>query len=814
MKFIVNKTVEIIKRNIPASDGETMIRIDGFEDIRFYDALARAITHEFEGSNLSVDIKLANNKWQYFSKDSTKTSYLHSLKQHGWVAENESITRYRNLHKSNILILMGTELEEDKGGLLNCYCITSDTILVDIDGHYNEVFLYLSEFGDSEKNIIDKLYGDLFEYVPADVYRLSNIADEWENHIADLKDFINLFFANLNTWGLPKRERNLPTSKELRGKKNVLELQNKFISRSMFRRMTMKQYADYQAKIDKYKADNGEYGPDWDGWSEQSITGYDQFAKVVMEYTRGENAEINRKLLEGTDFDIVSSVLDIKLVRPVVERKTNIKLIGNPLPVFTKALLYTLLNCSGEDVERISFAISQGTIVSLYSEAEDIEEKEQLVETWKTICRHVNGIVEIINQRSWRLNDVDVEISVYPANIFSPQSAFVNVEQGIIKAAAANRTISKIEFSAKCYRSDGTYAAKISPQFTWEFADVSAWVHDYADICNQDVCIDENISYIPLAQNNKMSALIFAKSEEEFYDLYDESSLRFSFNLMDYIQKNNSSSNAKYTAQFLKLGYAFSKFIKTVKQDGLYVSIGKGAESEAIKLVNEYVTTSELLTENTLPENLRWILDVFIHAFNIEADTTVITKENDAKCCIVPPWHPATLQKMLDQSIFFLDGCLEWWNDNSETGTRAGVNYVINNLEHMSMIQSAVDLFPSSGQQYFGSSASFGNFSVFARSDLENTTRLKDIIHKDAIFDDDFDTKEIAQMNDNAKMIYGVIRDYTKAFQSDNNLSLVFINPIELQPIVAAVYKYIEVVRKNAAESKINIILKILVKPE
>lgn len=814
MKFIVNKTVEIIKRNIPASDGETMIRIDGFEDIRFYDALARAITHEFEGSNLSVDIKLANNKWQYFSKDSTKTSYLHSLKQHGWVAENESITRYRNLHKSNILILMGTELEEDKGGLLNCYCITSDTILVDIDCHYNEVFLYLSEFGDSEKNIIDKLYGDLFEYVPADVYRLSNIADEWENHIADLKDFINLFFANLNTWGLPKRERNLPTSKELRGKKNVLELQNKFISRSMFRRMTMKQYADYQAKIDKYKADNGEYGPDWDGWSEQSITGYDQFAKVVMEYTRGENVEINRKLLEGTDFDIVSSVLDIKLVRPVVERKTNIKLIGNPLPVFTKALLYTLLNCSGEDVERISFAISQGTIVSLYSEAEDIEEKEQLVETWKTICRHVNGIVEIINQRSWGLNDVDVEISVYPANIFSPQSAFVNVEQGIIKAAAANRTISKIEFSAKCYRSDGTYAAKISPQFTWEFADVSAWVHDYADICNQDVCIDENISYIPLAQNNKMSALIFAKSEEEFYDLYDESSLLFSFNLMDYIQKNNSTSNAKYTAQFLKLGYAFSKFIKTVKQDGLYVSIGKGAESEAIKLVNEYVTTSELLTENTLPENLRWILDVFIHAFNIEADTTVITKENDAKCCIVPPWHPATLQKMLDQTIFFLDGCLEWWNDNSETGTRAGVNYVINNLEHMSMIQSAVDLFPSSGQQYFGSSASFGNFSVFVRSDLENTTRLKDIIHKDAIFDDDFDTKEIAQMNDNAKMIYGVIRDYTKAFQSDNNLSLVFINPIELQPIVAAVYKYIEVVRKNAAESKINIILKILVKPE
>lgn len=814
MNFIVNKTVEIIKRNIPSSDGETMIRVDGFEDVRFYDALARAITNEFKNSGLSVDIKLANNKWQYFSKDMSNTSYLQSLKQHGWVAENESITRYRNLHKSNILILMGTELEEDKGGLLNCYCITSDTILADIDGHYNEIFLYLSEFGDSEKAIIDKLYSDLFTYVPADVYRLSNIADELEQHISNLKDFISLFFANLNIWGLPKRVRNLPTSKELRGKKNVLELQNKFISRSMFRRMTMKQYADYQAKLDKYKKDCGEYGPNWEGWSEQSISGYDQFAKIVMEYARGEKTETNRKLLEGTDFDIVSSILDIKLERPTVERKTNIKLKGNPLPVFTKALLYTLMNCDGENIEKISFAISQGTIVSLYSEAEDVEEKEQLVETWKTICRHVNGLVEMINQRSWKLNDADVEISVYPENIFSPQNAFINVEQGIIKAASANKTISKVEFAAKCYRSDGTYVAKISPKFIWEFADVSAWLHDYADICNQDMCIDENISYIPLAQNNKMSALIFAKSEEEFYDLYDESSLQFSFNLMDFIQKKTTSANAKYTAQFLKLGYAFSKFINTVKKDGLYVSIGKGAESEAIKLVNEYVATAELLTANTLPENLRWILDVFIHAFNIEADSTVITKENDAKCCIVPPWHPATIQKMLDQTIFFLDGCLEWWNDNSESGTRAGINYIINNLEHMSMIQSAVDLFPSSGQQYFGSPASFGDFSVFARNDLENTTRLKDIIHKDAIYDDDFDTKEIAQMNDNAKMIYGVISDYTKAFQNDNNLSLVFVNPIELQPIVAAIYKYIEVVRRKTIDSKININLKILVKPE
>lgn len=33
------------------------------------------------------------------------------------------------------------------------------------------------------------------------------------------------------------------------------------------------------------------------------------------------------------------------------------------------------------------------------------------------------------------------------------------------------------------------------------------------------------------------------------------------------------------------------------------------------------------------------------------------------------------------------------------------------------------------------------------------------MIHKDAIFDDDFDKNEVSRLNDNAKMIYGVMLD-------------------------------------------------------
>lgn len=816
MKYIVNKATEIIKRNAPAVDGEAMVRVDGFEDVRFYENLALKITQAFSESELSVDIKLAKNKWKFFSKDVSMTSYLQSMEQHNWIAGDESITRYRNLHTSNLLVLMGTESEEDKGGLLNCFCITADTIASDIDGQYSDVFMYLSELSDADKSIIDKVYKDLFTYVPVDIFKLSKIADEWENQISNIGDFIELFFANLDDWGLPVRINNLPSSKELRGKKNILELQQKFISRALFKKMTMKQYADYQAKLNKYEEDDGEYGPDWEGWSAQEIKSYKQFKSVVMEYTRGENVNYNRTLLEKTDFDIVASILGIKLETKKGDKTTVIKLKGDPLPVFTKALMYTLLDCVGEDVVKITFNINQADVVSLYSDTEGKEEQEQLIETWKTICRHTNGIISIINQRAWSIDGVDIEVGMTPDNIFLPNNALINVEQGIVKAASANKTISKIEFTAKCYMSDGTYASKLSPKFIWEFNDTSAWTHDFSDICLQNICIDKNMSYIPVACVSKMNALIFAKSEEEFFDLYDESDILFDFNLVDFVQKKAGNNAQTYVAQFVKLGYRFAEFITTVKEDGFIASIGKASESEAVKLIKEYVSTGELLTSQTLPENLGWMLDAYIHAFNIESDTNVLTNEIDAKCCIVPPWHPATLQKMLDQKNFFLDGCLEWWNENGAQGlgNKTGVNFIINNLEHMGLIQSALDLFPSSGQQYFGSTASFGAFSVYARNDIENNSRLKDIIHKDAIFDDDFDAKEISQMNDNAKMIYGVIYDYSRAFQSDNNLSLVFVNPIELQPIVAAIYKYIEYVRKTDANGKINISLKILVKPE
>ena len=123
----------------------------------------------------------------------------------------------------------------------------------------------------------------------------------------------------------------------------------------------------------------------------------------------------------------------------------------------------------------------------------------------------------------------------------------------------------------------------------------------------------------------------------------------------------------------------------------------------------------------------------------------------------------------------------------------------------MSMLQSTLDLFPSYGQVYFGTIASYGAFSLYGRNDIKNENRLRDMIHKDAIFDDDFDKNEVARLNDNAKMIYGVMLDYAKAFpNSADNLSIVFIDPSELQPIVL---QYISILM---LEERIILLLKLI----
>lgn len=97
MKYVVNKIVELIYANGPSKDKETMVRVDGFEDINIYNQVAIQLKNNIDKLGLTIDIKLARNKWNEFNKSVKNTSVLQFMKQQKWVAEQESMTYYRNL---------------------------------------------------------------------------------------------------------------------------------------------------------------------------------------------------------------------------------------------------------------------------------------------------------------------------------------------------------------------------------------------------------------------------------------------------------------------------------------------------------------------------------------------------------------------------------------------------------------------------------------------------------------------------------------------------------------------------------------------
>ncbi len=819
MKYVVNRIIELIMDNEPSKNKETMIRVDGFDNIKIYEQVASKLTELLYKEGLTLDIKLAKNKWNVFKKKSDNTTILQFMMQHNWVAEEDSMTHYRNLHNSNVVVLLGTEDEEDKGGLANFQSITPDILIKTLNGKYHMIFNEDS-LTDSDNEVIDRLYKDLFEFEAIDICKLSDIADSWNGKISNSTDFVELFFSELPIWGLPLRRLELPRRQEIMGRKNVLAGCHRFITRQPFNsKMSITQYNKYMNRIDYYNsgdADLAKYSGDNDCWSEQGISNYDEFSKALKEFIIGENLSENTNKLLTVDYSIVEDVLGIGVPTGKRPPKDKVKtLVGEPLEVFTNALFTTLAHIKNADIsiENIEFKFSQAEIVCMYSDIEDDEEQQQLLDTWKAICTHCGGVIEYLNKRMWTVNNNDIVLTCQPEGFLIPAQAYHFIQEGaMIKSASANKSVSKINFST-CYDVNGK---KFHHDFQWKFDAANSWDKNFGELCLQDFCKDKEGIYIPVSEIKKINSLIFSKSEEEFFDRLKESDISFDFNLADYIDRKIPTDEKVISARFDEAGKAFTEFAYAIANEGFYTCLAKDC-SEISKLCLAYANLGKYLRERTFPENLKWILDAYINSFNIIGDISVFEAEKEIESCIVPAWHPATLEKINDQKIFFLDGCGEWWNEaqEKEKVTEKEISDTLSDLLQMSMLQSTLDLFPSYGQVYFGTIASYGAFSLYGRNDIKNENRLRDMIHKDAIFDDDFDKNEVARLNDNAKMIYGVMLDYAKAFSnSADNLSIVFIDPSELQPIVAAIYKYIDTRRKNNTTAKIDISLRILVKPE
>lgn len=832
MKYIIERIVNEVKDKVKSPSEEVMIKIDCFNSLKIYNSVALKLEDLFKNKNFDFRIKLSQKT---FSKLKQKLpegdSVILSIQNHDWIASDQSLTYYRNLHDKKILILMGTENEDDTGGLANIFEISPSYLNKLLQGRYYNVFKYTRQ--DLEKDdelsiIINSLYKELFCYVPVDIVHLSSFADEIGTSYDTVDDFCQIFFSHLPEWGLPLWERDYPDKKTIKNKNSFLKNSYGFISRSMFAQTTASKIAKIEKQLNAYDEANSNdahpYNSDWNEWKSQNIKSYKEFEKTLLDFVKGKDADSNRTKLLKLDYAIVQSVLDLKLKKE--GKKTDkkiLKVYGEPLIAIFKAVLEVLATVKNNidriddeygGIDEIKVEFDEANLLSSYSEMEDDDGKAALIETWKNFCRHTNGIVDYINQcgNFGIEGENELRITSYPQDFLSPLSAKKYCDDNRVKPLNGNKFVSTLSFKICCYNKGKKIDINIlNQECLWSFSDDSSWLNNFSKLCNE---YDYNESgkdfYVPLSTIGKINPLIFAKSNDEFMDLLNESKLDFSYNICD---KFSEPSEKPMKSEFLKLGKSFSSFVEQLCQNGLYSAL---LEHEKLDdLIENYNSLGEKLQKTQIAENEKWVLESFIHSFLIEKDANSL-KGNEPDCCILPPWHPATLQRILDRQIFIADGCNQWWNSNSSKPVinKGLIPDEIDHLDELSKIQGSIDIMPYK-KEYYGVISSFGEYSVYGKSDLKNTSGLKDIIKKDAIFDDDFAETGINKMNDDAWMFFGIYKNYCKAFpNADSDLSLAFINPADLQPIVASIYQFVKSIHDDDPQKKINVTLKILVKPE
>ena len=444
MTYLTNRIIELVSLHEPDTDGEAMILINGFSDLRIYEQVARILHEKYKFSQISAKFKLAGRKWAELSAVSDSTT-RQSMVQNGWIADKECITYYRNLHETNILILMGTEDEEDTGGLQNCFTITPESLLAELGGDYAQVFksCFTSELVKADMACINKMYKNLFEFVAPDIFKMSQQADRWHEGFDSIGEFIGEFFNFLPEWGLQRRILKPVKQKEVEKTGNFLRGQYQFISRKLFQKISKAQYRNCADKLEKYNEEDKTYSNVWDGWPAQGFHSYDEFAETLLEFIRGENIQSNSTKLLGADYTIIDEILNIKLPKTAKTLVKDYSVTGDPLKAFLSAAFHIMQEGKGFDVSELAevrFEFEHAEVVTGYTDADNREKQEQLISAWSNICIHTDGIFSFIDTPNWSYNGRSLSIVCANPSFFSVDSISDNINS-IVKTASATNSM-------------------------------------------------------------------------------------------------------------------------------------------------------------------------------------------------------------------------------------------------------------------------------------------------------------------------------------------------------------------------------------
>lgn len=817
----MNKYVEEILFEIEkqAKKGSlSLIRIEGIDTPIIYKSVCEYLKNV---NKYNLIAKLSIEKYKKFEdKENLNWKYaLDYLRDNNYIDFDGSMTKIRNSSvdfldngKKTIILLMGTEMVLDKGGLADFYCISPESILKKLKKDYSSWFRELFEnnnFKEENRKGIHSIFKTIFKNINIDLIKYSNMIETLETRsYHSEQDLCEDIYGSLNYyWGIPsiKNEKKVPKLKSLKsGTKycNLINKSVKFISRSDYKDLLGKSRLNgIINKVDRY-AENNNIDIDNRFPEENHIfDSYEEFKEVLIDFINGKNIEVNKSKLLNIDFSIINDILNVKIGKEPVdteEKTKTVQLTGEPIIVYSKMIMHSIAEFikkhNGGYPKHIVINIEEITLNNCMNEAEKHN-------SCLDICSFLGGIVDFLNKNKlFTNNDELIDIS-YKNNIDIFDISNYDVLDNSDFFQTINTTekpSSKIKFMIE---TENDIHGKIETEFIWVFKSYDPWKNSFY-ILNK-LREDENTPLLSTCKD--IQSYINCESEDEFFINLEKMNLEF---IDDELRgKVQNYLPDELYEEFMNVVYMFRTFQEEVKNKGFYNTLDNTCTmliTSYVNLLNKCKMKFDNFT-SVQKKYLYLVLNIFLITKNKEYGFA-----NDyTGGTIIPPYHPIMLEKMKDRMNFIKDGYSEAFNyiEKMDKIDSKRIFEIIDKYSQLSNITSGIEVLQGENGDLILTQKVYGFYGLY-RDNHELNSILSDTVfdHNDILEDEELNSKELLKISPQSNIIYKNIINYIKTFPYKiDGLNVLIVNPPDMQFVVSGIHSVVNRLSNNNLSISINL---------
>ena len=786
MKFCQNVVINKIKEQIAKMEGNKLIlRVESFQNAEFYLELYRYFEKYCETKQMEFVAKLTLGAFEKLKEQPEAKFFVNELLKENVVDEKNRITFYRNeiAERKKVILFLGTEYAEDKAGLNELFLINPIILEEVIEKQYHLIFAEYQEIMmEQEKRKLDHFYQELFSYVARDYIHLSDIVDQLPRNIQSFEELMQILCERLyKDWGFPNF-MSFPIGKlKEKGKIPLLEKANQFYLKSKLKSKTDIKKA--YAKIEKYKECHEECEKNWVP-SEEFPT-FAMFEECLRAYIRGIDVEVNRERLCKLDFMLISEILDLKISKSSQKRDTVIKLYDEPFLMLSKAVCYAVSDMSEVEYDNIEMEVTQIGLAGIYGEEEQDDTVQNEQELWEKVCRYAGGVISFFNTNGYlgAKRNCCIEIK---QDLFDKRQISEFIEEGVMKTLSSSNTLSKVKFVLRI--KNGAKAIG-ETKFEWKFSEQDGWVNTFGELNEELFSKVYEKALIPFGVIENIEAYTSAKSMEEFYLQLPCSNICYE-NLVPLFMQRYGTEYPELSQRYKELGIAFENFCLFVDEYGFFSALQKknifDNVLEAYKEVGNYMANMQ--PDSGLFEDYK----LFLNSFLLAGNTSPIQKDLEIDRCIVPAYHPATLEKIKEKIDFIQEGENEIYRlyfEEQITCTGKEMESKLDFYHQISYINSSVDLLKGKNG-CLSTKKMFYGYGVFDEEQGEkNHFRGSSLQSSYQKYGVDYDADKFGQMSMESGVMLRYIKEYIATFPATTgDLKIGVIPEKNLQPVISSIY--------------------------